>query len=146
MEMIKCGRSLTYVTLNESISEHSGFYSWLAVSVRTYRTCCTPCSFYVLRGKDNTGSLFVFIYGLLFRAVSILVQRWDDWWLMTWAGVGSNSDAYLGLCRRISVEILAFITRNCRVAYVPTEFRTCTLQIKHQKNYHLKEIGRSSVS
>jgi len=47
-------------------------------------TCCfsmhpqyllhTFCSFSVLWGKDKIGSLFVFIYGLLFRAVSILVQ------------------------------------------------------------------------
>jgi len=59
---------------------------------------------------------------------------------MTLAGFGSKSDAYFGLYRRITMEILTFRTRNCRVAYIPTEFRTSALQIKHQKNYQLKEI------
>jgi hypothetical protein len=128
--------SLTYGTLNES----AGFRTRWVLQL----TCCftvhlqnylhTFCSFSILRGEDNTGSSFVFMYGLVFRAVSILVQWWDDWWLMTWTGFGSKSDAYLALYRRISMKILTFITRNCRVAYVPTEFRTSTLQTKQQKN------------
>jgi hypothetical protein len=74
--MIKRGRSLTYVTLNESAAFRTQWVLQL--------TCCfsmdlqnllhTFYSFSALRGKDNIGNLFVFIYGLLFRAVSILVQ------------------------------------------------------------------------
>jgi len=133
--MIKCERSLTCIMLNES----AGFRTQWVLQL----TCCfsmnlqnflhTFCSFSILRGKDNIGSLFVCIYGLLFRAVSILVQGRNDWLLMSWPEFGSKRNAYLELYRRISMEILMFITRNCRVAYVPTEFRTSTLQIKQQK-------------
>jgi hypothetical protein len=146
--MIKCGRSLTYVTLNESAGFRTQWVLQLTscFSIHLQNLLHTFCSFSVWRGKDNIGNLFVFIYGLLFRAVGILVQWRDDWWLMTLAGFGSKSDAYFGLYRRITTEILTFRTRNCRVAYVPTEFRTSALQIKHQKNCQLKEIDRSSVS